>query len=297
MTLTEAARWRRVMVRPVLESFARADGVDAVMMSGSSARGDADQWSDVEVGVFWQRPPSERERLAAAELAGAVDVRLVSDVEAPPPWYDHLYLREARPNGLMIEVAHMLTTDVESALDGVLVSGRPDDAGMVLIKGILDGRDPIGPRAELVAEWKERAAAYPRDLAIAVVQHNGNIEKFWRLRMLVDRDNPFLLAREFVRIAGQLLIVLHALNGQYCGAHPLSFKRLDTIERDLSLAPPSLASRLRAVFTEPATEGAQVLRDLVEETFDLVECHLPEVDVNLLRTTFRSSRKPLDSPD
>jgi hypothetical protein len=237
--------------------------------------------------VFWQRPPSEPERSAVAELAGAADVRIVSDIAAPPPWYDHLSL----PNGLMIEVAHLLTSDAEHALR----SARPDDAAIVLIKGILDGRDPRGPRAELITRWQERAAAYPRELAVALVQHNGNIEKFWRLQMLVDRDNPFLLAREFVRIAGQLLIVLHALNRQYCGSHPLSFKRLDTIERELRLAPPSLATRLRAVFTEP--EGAEVLRDLIEETFDLVERHLPEVDVNALRTTFRSDRKPLLSAD
>ncbi|MER7247770.1 hypothetical protein [Kribbella sp. NPDC000426] len=294
MAVTEAARWRREAVRPVLAAFAAADGVDAVMMSGSSARGDADEWSDVEVGVFWQRPPSERDRLAAAQLARAADARIVSDVDAPPPWYDHLYLGAAHPDGLMIEVAHMLTSDVERALDAVLTAGRPDDAAMVLMKGMLDGRDPMGPRAELVDRWKERAAAYPRELAIAVVQHNGNIEKFWRLQMLVERDNPFLLARELVRITGQLLIVLHALNGQYCSSHPLSFKRLDTIERDLSLAPQALAARLRAVFTEP--DGAVVLRDLIEETFDLVEHHLPEVDINALRTTFRADRKPLDSP-
>jgi hypothetical protein len=286
---TEASRWRRTAVRPVLEWYAGIEGVDAVMLGGSTARGDADRWSDVEVGVFWRRRPTTAERLA---VPGTAEVRPVNaDGE---PWYDELYLGAPRPDGLLVEVAHLLTQTVETILDDVL-AGHPDGTGMTLLKGLVDGRDVIGPRPDLVARWQQRVATYPRDLALAVVRRDGNIVKFWRLHMLVERDNPFLLAREFMRITNQLLNVLHALNGRYCG-HVTAFKRLDTLERDLSLAPPRLAARLRAVFTEPAPDGAETLRTLVEETYDLVELHLPEVDVDALRTNFRSDRKPLDSP-
>jgi predicted nucleotidyltransferase len=286
--VTEAARWRRQMVRPVLDWYAAVEGVDAVMLGGSTARGDADRWSDVEVGVFWRRPPTPAERLAVAEAA---EVRLVN-VDGPP-WDDQLYLGGPRPDGLMVEVAHTLTHTVERALDELL-KGKPDGQVMQLAQGIIDGREVIGPRAELVARWQERVATYPRDLAVAVVRHNGNIEKFWRWRMFFERDNPLLVAREFVRMTNQLLNVLYALNGRYSG-HVLAFKRLDAL--DLPLAPPSLAARIRAVFDRPAPEGAQTLHDLIEETFDLVEHHLPEVDVDLLRATFHSERKPLESAD
>ncbi|MFF0341093.1 hypothetical protein [Kribbella sp. NPDC004875] len=292
MEPTDAARWRRSMIRPVLERYAATDGVDVVMLSGSTARGDADRWSDVEVGVFWHRPPTEAERLAAAE--GATDVRTVSAADAPPPWLDQLSLGAPRPDGLTVDVMHTQTTAVERLLDDVLVSCRPDEAAFDLLQGILDAGEASGPRAELLAHWQERAASYPRELATAVIRRNGNIEKFWRWQMLTERDNPLLLAREFLRVATQMLNVLHALNGRYCG-HVLSFKRLDTIERTLLLAPPALASRLRAVFTQPPAEAAETLRTLVEETFDLVETHLPEIDVDRLRATFRSDRKPLDS--
>ncbi|WP_327634376.1 nucleotidyltransferase domain-containing protein [Kribbella sp. NBC_00482] len=281
--VTEAARWRRQMVRPVLDWYAAVEGVDAVMLGGSTARGDADRWSDVEVGVFWRRPPTTAERLA---VAGAADVRLVN-IDGPP-WDDQLHLGE-----LMVEVAHTLTQTVENALDELL-NGKPDGEVMQLAQGIIDGREVIGPRAELVAGWRERVATYPRGLALAVVRYNGNIEKFWRWQMFFERDNPLLVAREFVRMTNQLLNVLYALNGRYSG-HVLAFKRLDAL--DLPLAPPSLATRLRAVFDRPAPEGAQTLHDLIEETFDLVEHDLPEVDVDRLRATFRSDRKPVESAD
>jgi hypothetical protein len=291
---TQAATWRRAAVRPVLDAYAVCTAVDAVMLSGSTARGDADRWSDTEVGVFWSRPPTARERAALAGAAHATDIRMVTGEEANPPWYDHLYLGAGRPDGLMVEVVHTLTTVVEDTLDTVLGRCEPDPQGLDAVKGIVDGCEVSGAGAEIVAGWKARAATYPRGLAIAVVRRDGAIEQFWRWRMLVERDNPLLLAREFTRVASQLLNVLHALNGCYCG-HPSAFKRLDAMEHELTMAPPGLAGRLRAAFTLPAPDGAAVLRGLVEETYDLIEFHLPEVDVERLRALFRSERRPLET--
>ncbi|MFG1820353.1 hypothetical protein ACGFIF_41805 [Kribbella sp. NPDC049174] len=282
-------------MQPVLEAYAAFAAVDAVMLGGSTARGDSDRWSDTEVGVFWSRPPTVEERAAIVPAAHAADIRLVSGADANPPWYDHVYLGAERPYGLMVEVVHTPTSVVEATLDTVLGSCQPDGPGLDAIKGIVEGRDVTGARADLVAGWQARAATYPRGLAIAVVQRDGAIEQFWRWRMHVDRDNPLLLAREFMRVSSQMLNVLHALNGRYCG-HPSAFKRLDALEHDLTIAPPALATRLRSVFSQPAPEGAAILRTLVEETYNLVEAHLPEVDVDRLRTLFRSDRHPLDTP-
>ncbi len=292
MNPTPAAAWRRTAVRPVLDAYAGTGGVDAVMLSGSTARGDADRWSDVEVGVFWSRPPTAEDRASVVGAAQFVDLRMVTTEEAGPPWYDHGYLRARQPDGLMIEVVHTLTNTVEELLDDVLGAGHPDPSGLDLIKGISDGCGGTGARAELIAQWQHRAATYPRDLAIAVIQRHGAIDQFWRWQMHADRDNPLLLAREFFRIANQLLNVLHALNGRYCG-HASAVKRLDALAQALPTAPPDLAARLRTVFSAPPAEGAAVLRSLIEETFDLVEARLPEVEVEQLRRRFRAERRPL----
>jgi predicted nucleotidyltransferase len=232
LTPTHAASWRRAAVQPVLEAYAASEAIDAVMLSGSTARGDADRWSDTEVGVFWSWPPTAEERGAIVQVAA--DIRMVTGEDANPPWYDHVYLGAKRPEGLMVEVVHTPTSAVEETLDTVLGSCQPDGPGLDLSKGIVEGREITGVRADVVRRWQERAATYPRSLAIAVVQRDGAIEQFWRWRMLVDRDNPLLLAREFMRVASQLLNVLHALNGLYCG-HPSAFKRLDTLQHNLTI--------------------------------------------------------------
>ena len=278
----------------MLDAYAASAAVDAVMLSGSTARGDADRWSDTEVGVFWSRPPTAEERAAVARAAHAADLRVVTGADANPPWYDHIYLGATRPYGLLVEVVHTLTSAVEETLDAVLGSCQPDGPGLDLIKGIVEGREISGVRVDVVSRWQARAATYPRGLAIAIIQRDGAVEQFWRWRMLVDRDNPLLLAREFMRLGSQVLNLLHALNGRYCG-HPSAFKRLDALEDELAIAPRDLAARLRSVFTLPAPEGAAVLRGLIEETYDLTEVHLPEVDVEHLRTQFRSNRQPLEA--
>ena len=65
--------------------------------------------------MFWSSRPSPADREAILSAAGAADLRLVTDQEAGPPWYDHLYLGAPRPDGLMVEVVHSLTTATQGA--------------------------------------------------------------------------------------------------------------------------------------------------------------------------------------
>src|SRR5687768_13902242 len=99
----------------MLAAYAGTPGVDAVMLGGSTARGDADRWSDVEVGVFWARPPTLAERLVAPS------VRPGTPEDGQSPWYDYLSI-----DGLAVDVEHALSSKVEETLDLVLDAYVPD---------------------------------------------------------------------------------------------------------------------------------------------------------------------------
>ena len=245
--------------------------------------------------MFWSSRPSLADREAILSAAGAADLRPVTEETAGPPWYDHLYLGASRPDGLMVEVVHSLTTATHDLMDATLHQFDPTLPALDTIKGIVDGQDIAGVNEHLVRAWQAMATPYPRQLQNVVIRRHGRIEQFWRCRMLTDRDNPVLLSRELFRVTNQMLLVLHALNGHYCG-HPSAFKRLDLMATNLLQSPIDLSSRLRAIFTNPTRDGATVLHELVEETYDLVEQHLPDVDVESLRTIFRSDRVPLEAP-
>jgi len=62
----------------------------------------------------------------------------------------------------------------------------------------------------------------------------------------------------------------------------------------LEIKPKDLTQRLKRVYHVDPREGANMLSTLVEETYDLIETHLPEVDIEWLRRIFRYQRPILD---
>jgi hypothetical protein len=44
--------------------------IEAVMLTGSTSRGYADKFSDIELGIVWYCPPSESERLEMIQRIG-----------------------------------------------------------------------------------------------------------------------------------------------------------------------------------------------------------------------------------
>jgi hypothetical protein len=62
-----ASETRLAQARAVARVYAAYPDVDAVIVGGSVARGWADRWSDVELGIIWTTLPGER---ALEDLAG-----------------------------------------------------------------------------------------------------------------------------------------------------------------------------------------------------------------------------------
>lgn len=183
---------------------------------------------------------------------------------------------------------HTLITSTERLLHAVLVQHSPKPDGLNTRQGLVDGIAFHG--GDLVEAWKSRVTPYPRELAVPVIESAGVIDHFWRWGMLVERRNPVLLAGMFSAVCEQVLSTLLAINRRY-GPKP---KWLDSLTNNLDVAPRNLGDRLRGVFSADPASAAVLLTQLVEETFELVEVHLPEVDVERLRRIFRHRRPPLD---
>jgi hypothetical protein len=146
---------------------------------------------------------------------------------------------------------------------------------------------PLLDRDDLTA-WRARLIPYPRDLASAVVRRHGQIDHFWRWQMYVERDNMLELSAHFADVAIRVVQVACALSGVWWpGA-----KWLPSLAAQLPVAPADLDKRLRRIPHESPTDAAAILAALVAETYDLVELHLPEVDVARLRAIFHFARRP-----
>jgi hypothetical protein len=287
--MNSASQWRFEYVQPLAQAFAANPQVQAVLLGGSTARGHADRYSDIEVGVFWRQDPSDEERYAAAEQINGDLLRLYPYDPAESVWCDDYMLGRRLPDqprsGILVEVVHYRTAFMERILEEVLQQHDPSPAKQNLIAAVVDGL--ALHNAGLIEAWKARATHYPDELSLAVVKRYAVIDHFWRWQMWLERgENLMMLYQSWAQIEQQVLYVLLGLNKVYS----FGFKWLEVLAGRLTWKPERLVERLAMIYQVEPAQGAQQLASLVEETFDLVEQHLPGVDVNRFRAIFRYQR-------
>jgi hypothetical protein len=295
VTITsEPSAWRLRLARHLGAAYARNPRVATVLIAGSVSRGHADRDSDIELMIGWSEPPSDEER---GEIVApfSADLNLLPFDAAWQCWQEDFFVGRSSADmpssGVLVEAVGQLTSVIERRLADVLERHEPDLDKQTTVHALLHGI-PLHGEA-LIGAWRARASTYPRELAVAVVDRFGQIDYFadWK-RFLARGNNLLLIHDRFTQVEQQLLLVLQAINGQY----HYKFKWLDRVISELAIGPPDLGARLRGVQTAEVPAAAEALRVLVEEVYDLVEAHLPEVDINRLREIFRWERHPWDSP-
>jgi predicted nucleotidyltransferase len=63
--LNHASQWRINAARKIAPIYADLASVRAVVLIGAITRGRGDRYSDNDIAVFWDRAPSDRQRLTA----------------------------------------------------------------------------------------------------------------------------------------------------------------------------------------------------------------------------------------
>jgi hypothetical protein len=256
-----------------------AAGASGVLLAGSGSREDVDRFSDLDLYVVWDELPDEAVRAeAVARAEGAVE-RLY-----PYDGSERLSFDVWALGGVPFEVAHMSVADAERTIADVAESHDPDPGKLLLVSGFASGAPLSG--GDLLARLRESALPYPDALATAVVRAHAQIDHLWQLEAHRERDNPLLAYAWVADAHRRLLHALLAANRVYF----FGFKRLEAVEARLRLAPEGLARRIRETYAAAPAEIGELVRDLAEETYDIVEQSVPGVDVDRLRRILRYRR-------
>jgi hypothetical protein len=273
----EIAR-RRALAELVAPAYAANPKVAGVLLAGSVARGIADQFSDIEIDIFWHSPPTDDDRSAPIERSGWQPVyRHVDENE----WADGFLIA-----GVKVDTSQFLVSTIDRWLDDVLVRSDIEPEYQVRITAIQHGQ-PLYSAAQ-IERWRAKTAVYPEALAHAMVTEYLSFRPRYLLEMLAARDDVLLLHQDLVATEQLILSVLMGVNRMYA-PHPYH-KWLDWEIGQLRIAPPDLNHRLRRILrAEPHAAVAQLVA-LIEETFALVDQHLPNFDTSAARAVFGERR-------
>jgi predicted nucleotidyltransferase len=253
MSSPNAIERRRAIARRAAEQYAANPAVAAVLLAGSVARGLADDFSDIELDIYWRRAPTEVERVAAAAGAGWEPIRAEKD--------EHEWADSYRIDGVKLDASSFLTSTIDGYLSAVLL------------------------HADTEPELQVRVTT---SLALAMVAKGLALRPRERLEMLVARDDVLVLHRDLVDNLQGLLDALFGLNRMFT-PHPFH-KWLEWEATLIPLKPPDLVRRIRGLLCASPREAVDQVSALAEETFDLVAAHLPEFQIAPVREAFAFRR-------
>lgn len=277
------------LARRAAPAYAATGNVVAVVAAGSVGRGHADAYSDLELDVYWARPPSDDERLAPITALGGRLDELWPYEPAEAEWAENYQV-----DGCDVGVSGYLAEWLTGCIDDVVLRADPDNLKQMRLAALNEGMAVFGEDA--VAGWRSRSGEYPDELAVAVATDYldpARLGRWPQRRALVHRGDTVLLRACLPPVTEMVLGALCAVN-RVLIPHP-AFKWSARIVERCPVAPADLPARLSAVADLPAVEATQVLDELLADVVDLVAGELPEVPLDGLRAALAGGRRPAAS--
>ena len=283
----EASRFLLALARRNAQAYASLPNTQAILVTGSTARGGSDFYSDLDMIMYYDTLPAREALLEAYrrnEGQGLAPIGEPSE-EAVAEYYT--------VQGVECQFIHTTVAawerDMATVLDELDVTSPTQKA----ISGLLEGLPLYGE--PLIRQWQARLALYPDALAQAMVNHYLTFVPIWGIRdHVAARDATIWVHELLVEIAYNLLGTLAGLNRRYYSS--FQFKRMHDFAAQLEFAPTHLADRLEAIFHADMKAAAVQAEALVGETVALVEQHMPHIDTSRVRKRLGWRQQPWQLP-
>jgi hypothetical protein len=282
--MNEASTWRLALAQQLAPYYRSNPKVAAVIVEDSVAGGYADRFSDIDLEVFWEAAPTEKERRAIIKHARGRHVQLFSSHEHEACWSESYDV-----GGGTIDVRHVCVEATRRILADVLERYDPSLSKQQHIATLLSAL-PLSDPASVLTHWRQRAKVYPHELRVAMVRAHLRFRAGWEQEKLAERSDLLALYDSFCTVEKHMLLVLMGVNRLY---YP-GFLWVERLMEQMPLAPVKLASRFKQAFGVVSIDplaGVYQLHKLIEETFSLVETHLSELDTAQARARFQERRR------
>jgi Nucleotidyltransferase domain len=263
-------RLRELARRVVDEALAHGE-LRGALLAGSAGRGDADEWSDIDLLLYVDElPPKGTLEAIRLAVGGVGPVTNERDEN-----YDG---SDFFVGSVSVQAVYSRVSEVERRLERRLVDLQdletPWQSGA---RGMLEGL--VLHDDGVVERLRERLREFPEPLRRALIElHWRELFPLWHyVDNLAARDCEVFRLEMLVDGMLRLLGVLSALNRVYYSRFHL--KRVGDLVASFAVAPADLKARLDGLPGLPPREAADELGALAAETRALVQTELPDLEL------------------
>lgn len=249
--------------------------LEAIVIGGSVARGYADEFSDLEIILFWNTLPKDKVRL-----------RIVDDLQGyflfgydGPSREDQLII-----DGLQVDVWHIAVSHQEATIDRVLKQYASDMGSLNAMDTIRNSIPLFGEK--LVRSWKKRAEQYPQALAEKILDEHLESFRVDYLTLAENRKDPTGFYSQLSFLQQEAFLVLLALNKLYFPTFKWLYKSL----QDMQIKPANTAERFQKAYEDPHITAISETREILEEIVQLIGHHIPDYVTDPIRRRLEYTR-------
>ncbi len=282
--MNEASRWRLALAREIAALYAARPGVRMILVGGSVAAARGDDYSDLDIAVYWEAVDTAWLEAAPLDVLGAERFTFVPADEQGGRLEQYFF------GTLKIDVGSIALAAWRELVDAVIERYDIEPAKQKALSGFL-GAVPLHG----AAEWRlrrDRIARYPQALAEAMARAHLFFYPRWvPERLALDRAELPGLYDLLCGMIRNLLALLAAANRVYFAVAP-ELKWTASTLAAMAQTPPAAYERIGAVLTAPGHETLDDFYSLIAETLTLVEHELPAVDTRRSREVLALALHP-----
>jgi hypothetical protein len=260
---TQASRLRYEIALSLADMAPASFGMERVL-TGSTSRGIADEYSDIEMMFYVDAIPAYVEREQWLQTVGARDIVLDHEKPGEQEVWATFYIHD-----IWVEAGWRVLAAHEQDLAN-LVAGHVTAHMSLMLAWIIVYAVPLHSAGALV-RWQQQLTYYPETLPQKIID---SVNEYWMQPQgfairwaLLKRGEPMALTNRLLADIWLLLRILFAINHEW---EP-DWKWLRPESQRLTIKPDRLVERINNIFTKPLCE--QTIADyllLIRDTLVLV---------------------------
>ena len=265
---TEASVWRVEFARELAAYYAGREGVRMIVLGGSAARGEADAYSDLDIVVYWDAIDKE--------FIDAEPLRELECRRAYTTGNDEFGLESYYFGSLKADFGHVTMDAWSELVDGVVVKHEAEPGSMHSLEGFLNSVPLFGE--ELVEEWKSKAREFPPELAVNMIKRHMRLYVPGYLEhQAYERGDLIAYYDGVSKMLRNTLGIIAGLNRVYCTTD--EGRWAESLLSRMPIQPERTWERMREILTTDGHRATVMLEELLLDTLDLVEHHMPGFDL------------------